>query len=198
MNSNHPYITFFLSRLCRSPFKSLKSPKNPISSCSAPSISMESPITLKSILGSLLIFSLLVVSSETQSSNSVTVYEMLEKFNFPKGILPEGVQNYSLRTDGGFDVYLSGVCEFKVPGNYLLRYKKKISGKVQFGSLKNLNGVSVKILFLWFGISEVDRSGDDLRFYVGPFSSSFSVSSFGLSPQCRGGFSALQRLILDS
>ncbi|WOL05520.1 hypothetical protein Cni_G14249 [Canna indica] len=41
--------------------------------------------------------------------------------------LPEGVQSYVLHQDNSFEVYLSGECEFKVAGSYLLRYKKKVT-----------------------------------------------------------------------
>ncbi|PKU62603.1 uncharacterized protein LOC114578444 [Dendrobium catenatum] len=133
-----------------------------------------------------------------QSYNSLTAYEMLEKFDFPKGILPEGVQSYLLRSDGSFDVFLGDYCELKASGSYLLRYRRKISGKVEPRSLKKLDGVSVKIFFLWFGISEVIRSGDELRFFVGPFSSSFSISNFEFCPQCRDKFSSLDQLVQNS
>ncbi|KAG0486994.1 hypothetical protein HPP92_009089 [Vanilla planifolia] len=116
---------------------------------------------------------------------------MLEKFNFPKGILPEGVESYLLRKDGSFDVYLGKNCDLKVAGNYFLRYSRKVSGKVETGSLKSLSGVRVKIVFLWFGIGQVLRSGDELRFHVGPFSASFPVSSFDECPRCPSLFSSL-------
>ncbi|EEE63768.1 hypothetical protein OsJ_18589 [Oryza sativa Japonica Group] len=44
-----------------------------------------------------------------------SAYEMLERFGFPRGILPEGVTGYTLRpSDGEFAVYLgTGECEFE-------------------------------------------------------------------------------------
>lgn len=159
---------------------------------------MEFPRNFLTLLGLLLISSLFLAFADTQSYSTLTAYEMLENFDFPRGILPEGVQSYVMRNDGGFDVFLGDYCDLKVSGDYLLRYKRKISGKLEPGSLKNLDGVSVKILFLWFGISEVIRSGDELSFYVGPFSVSFSVSNFEFCPQCRDRFSSLDQLVLDS
>ena len=41
-----------------------------------------------------------------------TVCEMLERYNFTQGILPEGVTWYVLRPDGSFEVYLPGDCSF--------------------------------------------------------------------------------------
>nr|CAD1836935.1 unnamed protein product [Ananas comosus var. bracteatus] len=107
----------------------------------------------------------------------------------PPGILPAGVASYLLRQDGSFEVYLSeDNCEFKIAGQYQLKYRRKITGTVRSGAIKNLNGVSVKVLFLWIGINEVDRSGDELSFYVGPLSASFGVSNFEESPRCSCGF----------
>ncbi|KAF8781334.1 hypothetical protein HU200_000544 [Digitaria exilis] len=114
---------------------------------------------------------------------------MLERYNLTQGILPEGVTGYVLRPDGSFEVYLPDGCEFRVGGGrYLLRYDRRIAGKATAGSIKNLQGVSVKILFVWLGINEVDRSGDQLSFHVGPLAASFPLSKFSQSPRCRCGF----------
>ncbi|WOL11913.1 hypothetical protein Cni_G20677 [Canna indica] len=126
--------------------------------------------------------------AETQVSDKPTVYEILETYDLPRGILPEGAQSYVLRQDGSFEVYLSGECEFKVAGSYLLKYKKKVTGTVGAGSLTNLQGVSVQVLWFWFGVNEVVRSGDELKFYVGPLSATFDLSSFEKCPRCRCGF----------
>ncbi|XP_074562820.1 uncharacterized protein LOC141819417 [Curcuma longa] len=134
-----------------------------------------------------LAFLLFLSLSPSLASDEPTVYEMLEKYGFPPGILPQGVQGYALNQDGRFEVYLSGDCEFKVSGGYLLHYKKKISGTVRSGELTGLGGVSVKVLFFWFGVNEVVRSGDELLFYVGPLSASFASSNFEECPACRCG-----------
>lgn len=121
-------------------------------------------------------------------ADSPTAYELLERYDFPRGILPEGVQSYLLRSDGSFDVYLADdSCEFKVTG-YTLRYSRRVRGTAQVGLLTGLKGVSVKVLFLWFPIDEVARSGDQLEFRVGLFSASFPLSNFEECPRCRCGF----------
>ncbi|KAK1323000.1 hypothetical protein QJS10_CPA02g00815 [Acorus calamus] len=136
-----------------------------------------------------LLFLLLTISptqsTRTQDSDTPNAYEMLESFNFPKGILPEGVTHYKLNTDGTFEVYFGGKeCKFGLEAGYTLSYSNKISGKVGVGSLKNLVGVKVKVLFVWLNINEVVRSGGSLDFYVGPLSASFGVSNFEDSPRC--------------
>ena len=83
------------------------------------------------------------------NSTTPTAYEMLERYEFPRGILPEGVQRYELRPDdGSFEVFLSGrsgSCEFRVGDRYLLRYDRRISGTAREGSIQALQGMSVKV-----------------------------------------------------
>ncbi|KAG6480098.1 uncharacterized protein LOC122020850 [Zingiber officinale] len=136
----------------------------------------------------LLVSALTLSSADSPGSEQPSAYEMLEKFDFPKGILPEGVQSYELKGDGSFTVFLAGDCKFKVDGGYVLKYGRKITGKVEAGALTNLNGVSVKILFAWFSIGSVARSDAALNFYVGPLSASFPVSNFEECPSCSCGF----------
>ena len=46
----------------------------------------------------------------------------------------------------------------------------------------------MKVLFLWLGIDEVDRTGDQLSFRVGPLAASFPLRKFAQSPRCGCGF----------
>ncbi|TVU25978.1 hypothetical protein EJB05_28502, partial [Eragrostis curvula] len=129
-------------------------------------------------------------SSSSSNSTTPTAYEMLERYNLPRGILPEGAQRYELRADGSFEVFFSGRggCEFKVGGRYVVRYDQRIAGVARAGSISALQGVSVKVLFVWLGVSEVDRAGDQLSFLVGPLAASFPLGNFAESPRCHCGF----------
>ncbi|TKW07124.1 hypothetical protein SEVIR_7G287200v4 [Setaria viridis] len=115
-----------------------------------------------------------------------TAYEMLERYNFPRGILPAGVQGYALHPDGTFEVYFPRPCEFLLARRWLVRYEARVSGSVAAGSLTALQGISVKVVFLWLGVGEVDRAGDNLSFYIGPVATSFPLRDFAESPRCRG------------
>ncbi|KAL5205016.1 hypothetical protein ABZP36_009887 [Zizania latifolia] len=132
------------------------------------------------------------LASGNWTAAAPTAYEMLERYCFPRGILPEGVQSYVLRPDGSFVVHLSGNgdCEFRVRGGgtYPLRYGRRVAGNAMAGSIRALEGVSVKVLFVWLGISQVDRAGDQLSFSVGPLSASFPLANFATCPRCRCGF----------
>ncbi|OEL35429.1 hypothetical protein BAE44_0003553 [Dichanthelium oligosanthes] len=81
-----------------------------------------------------------------------------------------------------------GECEFRVGDRYLLRYDRRIAGMARAGSIRTLQGVSVKVLFVWLGISEVDRAREQLSFLIGPLAASFTLGNFAESPRCRRGF----------
>ncbi|OEL27987.1 hypothetical protein BAE44_0010995 [Dichanthelium oligosanthes] len=117
-----------------------------------------------------------------------SAYEMLEGFGFPRGILPEGVTGYTYRpSDGAFEVFMDGDCEFDVDGGYRLTYRRRISGNVEGGSIRNLGGVSVRMFLFNWGIDRVVmEDAAHLMFYVGPLSQAFPADNFDESPLCRG------------
>ncbi|XP_066335177.1 uncharacterized protein [Miscanthus floridulus] len=112
-----------------------------------------------------------------------TAYQMLERYNFTQGILPQGVTGYVLNADGSFEVYLPADCGFRA-GSMQVQYSSRIAGHIQPLSITGLEGVKVKVLFSWIGVDQVDRDGDQLRFSAGPMSKSFSIDTFANSPQC--------------
>lgn len=125
-------------------------------------------------------------TSSSGNSTTPTAYEMLERYGFPRGILPAGVTGYELGADGAFEVYFPRACEFLLARTWLVRYEARVSGSVAAGSLTALRGISVKVLFLWLGVGEVDRAGETLSFYIGPVATSFPIDDFAESPRCRG------------
>ncbi|XP_062202847.1 uncharacterized protein LOC133905146 [Phragmites australis] len=138
----------------------------------------------------LLLATVAVVAAESSvggnGTSSPTAYEMLERYDLPRGILPEGVEGYVLRPDGTFEVYFPRACEFLLSHKWLVRYDARVSGSAAAGSLTALEGISVKVLFLWLSVGEVDRAGDRLSFYIGPVATSFPLGDFAESPRCRG------------
>ncbi|XP_010522798.1 PREDICTED: uncharacterized protein LOC104801279 [Tarenaya hassleriana] len=134
-------------------------------------------------------FLLLVISSCLAGSDrKLSAYEVVELYNLPAGILPKGVLDYDLnRETGEFKVRFNGTCEFSIE-SYELKYQSTISGVISTGRVRNLKGVSVKVLFFWVNIVEVSRENDDLDFSVGIASASFAADNFVESPQCGCGF----------
>lgn len=130
----------------------------------------------------------LLTSSLHTPTNPPSVYQLLQHYNFPVGLLPVGVTRYELdQTTGKFKVYLDKTCEFNVQ-DYQLRYKSTISGTISKNQLKDLSGISVKVVLFWLNIGEVSRDGDELEFSVGVLSADFEVGNFEESPQCGCGF----------
>uniref|UniRef100_A0A6N2LWK4 DUF538 domain-containing protein n=1 Tax=Salix viminalis TaxID=40686 RepID=A0A6N2LWK4_SALVM len=81
------------------------------------------------------------------------VFEILQKFGLPSGLLPNTVKSYSLSDDGSFTVYLEKECH--VEFDCLVNYEKKITGKLGYGSITNLKGIQVQKFFLWLDVDEI-------------------------------------------
>lgn len=132
---------------------------------------------------------LLASQNDVVLARPTTVYELLESFDFPSGILPQGVVGYDLDpSTGKFAAYFNGSCGFSLEGSYQLNYKSAIRGFISKGELSGLEGVSVKLFWFWVDIIEVKRSGDDLEFSVGIAAAGFPLDNFEESPQCGCGF----------
>ncbi|KAM0998472.1 hypothetical protein ACFX2I_008207 [Malus domestica] len=127
------------------------------------------------------------LSTAANGGESRSVYDAIEDFNFPMGLLPKGVTGYDLDGNGIFRAYLNGSCSFSLEGSYQLKYKSTITGTISQNKLSSLTGVSVKVLFLWLNIVEVTRSGDNLDFSVGIASAAFPIDNFYECPQCGCG-----------
>lgn len=135
-----------------------------------------------------ILFLLLLSPPITSSAAPPTAYEVLAGYDFPSGILPQGITGYELdESTGKFRAFLNGSCSFSLEGSYQLSYKSTISGVISRDKLTELNGVTVKVLFFWLNIVEVVRNGDDLDFSVGIASASFPLDNFFVSPRCGCG-----------
>ncbi|KAH7578323.1 hypothetical protein ACOSP7_000444 [Xanthoceras sorbifolium] len=116
------------------------------------------------------------------------VYQVLQEYDFPVGIIPKGATGYKLdNTTGKFSLYLNGTCKFSID-SYELEYKSTITGVIRKDKLSSLSGIKVKVILLWLGISEVIRDDDELEFSVGIASANFPVNNFDESPTCGCGF----------
>lgn len=117
-----------------------------------------------------------------------TVYEVLASYGFPVGLLPPTVEDdgedYTLDADGAFVLHLESACTFTIPGSYEVRYASRISGTVSYDRIRDLRGISVHVLLIWWRINAVSVSGSDLTFHVGPFSASFPAQNFNNNTFC--------------
>lgn len=141
------------------------------------------------LVSSILVIALTSLSTCASDDGSLSAYEMLQKFDFPVGLLPKGVTSYTVDADTGeFTAYLPETCRFHLENSYEVEYKTTISGVISKGRLSNLKGVKVKVLILWLNVVEVIRDGDELQFSVGIASADFPIDNFYESPQCGCGF----------
>ncbi|WCJ22236.1 hypothetical protein M5689_004334 [Euphorbia peplus] len=140
-------------------------------------------------LSTILLLPLLISTVQTSSSAAnLTAYEVLEQYDFPIGLLPNGVTSYELDSSTGkFSATINETCTFTID-SYELKYKSKITGVIATDKLSSLSGVQVKILFVWLSIVEVSRDDDELAFSVGVASANFGVDNFVESPTCGCGF----------
>ncbi|KAK6940442.1 Protein of unknown function DUF538 [Dillenia turbinata] len=118
-------------------------------------------------------------------SCSGSVYEELNSHGLPMGLLPKGVRNFSIDGEGKFEVYLDQACNAKFENQ--LHYDEYVSGKLSFGQIGGLIGISAQELFLWFpvkGIRVDIPSSGIIYFDVGVVFKQFSLSLFENPPDC--------------
>lgn len=143
-----------------------------------------------SFLISAILFVLIICCSTpfAVGDDKPSAYEVLQDNNFPVGLLPRGVTGYEInRKTGEFSAYFNGSCSFSLENSYQLKYEPTIKGVISEDKLKNLKGVTVKVVFLWLEIVEVVRNGDKLQFSVGIASAGFPVENFVECPHCGCG-----------
>ncbi|GAB4841519.1 hypothetical protein Ancab_022236 [Ancistrocladus abbreviatus] len=120
-----------------------------------------------------------------KSSDSISIHDALRSQGLPIGLLPKGVKNYTLDDSGKFVVYLDQACNAKFESE--LHYDLNVSGRLSFGQIGNLSGISAQELFLWFPVKgiRVDVPSSGLIYFdVGVVHKQFSLSLFESPPDC--------------
>lgn len=113
------------------------------------------------------------------------IHDLLPRYGFPKGLLPNNVKSYTLSDDGDFTVDLISNCYVKF-SDQLVFYGKNIAGKLSYGSVIDVHGIQAKEAFLWLPITamESDPSSATVVFSVGFVSKTLPVSMFENVPSC--------------
>ncbi|CAN1178959.1 hypothetical protein LINPERPRIM_LOCUS36918 [Linum perenne] len=128
------------------------------------------------------------------------IHDLIPQYGLPRGLLPDGIQSYTLSpSDGSFTVLLKTTCYVHF-GDHLVYYDKKIGGKLSYGSVNDVSGIQAKKGFLWLPVTsiEVTKNGDStIQFFVGPFSEKLPLDLFQNVPQCKSK-AALWRPLLES
>ncbi|XP_010542453.1 PREDICTED: uncharacterized protein LOC104815660 isoform X2 [Tarenaya hassleriana] len=121
----------------------------------------------------------------SSSSAAADIHDLLPSYGFPKGLLPDNVKSFAISNDGDFTVKLRSDCYVRF-GDELAFYDKKISGKLSYGSVKDVEGIQAKKLFVWVPITamESDPSSGTIAFTVGFLSEKLPAKLFEDVPTC--------------
>ncbi|KAJ4889802.1 hypothetical protein Rs2_29550 [Raphanus sativus] len=146
---------------------------------------MACSITFSCLFLSLLSLSTALDLNRPSLAAGVDVHDLLPRYGFPKGLLPDNVKSYTLSDGGDFTVDLNTPCYVDFPGQTVF-YDKKIAGKLSVGSVKDVEGIKAKELFIWASITAMksDPSSGDIVFSVGFVSKSLPASMFVNVPSC--------------
>uniref|UniRef100_A0ACD5UB70 Uncharacterized protein n=1 Tax=Avena sativa TaxID=4498 RepID=A0ACD5UB70_AVESA len=138
----------------------------------------------------LLCLSLLLASStSTGPYDPPTVPELMDRFGLPRALLPTTARRYLLHDDGSFELFLDDLCEVEV-GGYRVLYDIRLTGSVAAGAVTGLEGVRVRVLFVWVPVTGVEVGGGVVTLSVGPVKKSFPAVGFKTSPRCATAGSA--------
>lgn len=101
------------------------------------------------------------------------------------GLLPKGVTNFTFDDSGRFEVHLDQACNSKFENEF--HYDRNVSGKLTYGQIDGVSGISAQDLFMWFTVKEirVDIPSSGLIYFdVGVVHKQFSLSSFDTPRDC--------------
>ncbi|CAL1361719.1 unnamed protein product [Linum trigynum] len=142
---------------------------------------------LASFLYVLLYMALSIPSADSNQEKSLTsIYDVLKAKGLPMGLLPKGVTDFKIdESSGDFEVHLDQACNAKFENE--LHYDCNVTGKLSYGQIESLSGISAKELFLWFQVKSIQVDVSDsgiICFDVGVVVKKFSVSLFELPKDC--------------
>eukprot|EP00249_Psilotum_nudum_P001972 c14761_g1_i1 orf=229-750(+) len=96
--------------------------------------------------------------------------EMLETYGLPRGLFPKNATHYELEEGTGkLTVFMPSICEVGFRDSSVIRYATKVTGTLEQGNLKDIEGMKTKVL-VWVKVTciSVDRStATKLHFNVG-------------------------------
>lgn len=132
-----------------------------------------------------LLLSFLTLSISNVNSKQESIYEILKEHGLPMGLLPKGIDEFSIDGTGNFEVFLDQACNAKFESE--LHYDRNVSGTLSYGQMGSLSGISAQELFLWFPVKgiRVDIPSSGLIYFdVGVVRKQFSLSLFETPRDC--------------
>lgn len=123
-----------------------------------------------------------------KSVHLVSFYDILSSYGLPIGVFPKTISTFSVDpTSGHFRLRLPSPSPCDTLFETRLRYECDITGRISYGKIANLTGVSAQELFLWLPVKgiEVDIPSSGLIYFdVQVVSKQFSLSLFETPKDC--------------
>uniref|UniRef100_A0A7N0VLN2 DUF538 family protein n=1 Tax=Kalanchoe fedtschenkoi TaxID=63787 RepID=A0A7N0VLN2_KALFE len=127
------------------------------------------------------------LTSETAIQNQPgnEIHDLLPKYGFPRGLIPNIVKSYTLTDDGDLQIFLQHPCY--VQFDQLVYYDKVVKGKLKYGSVTAVSGIQIKKLFVWVTVTgmDADFDSDMVEFHVGALSQKLPAKQFQEIPSCK-------------
>lgn len=115
-------------------------------------------------------------AQEDPMTDDTRTRDVLRAQGLPEGLLPGGIQQAEISDDGHFRVRLPRTVE-RTHGGYPVRYDAEISGTLDQGVVRDLQGVHAR-QFVWIPVHRITAVSDGLSFSVGPASRTLPLAEF--------------------
>uniref|UniRef100_A0ACD5U7M6 Uncharacterized protein n=1 Tax=Avena sativa TaxID=4498 RepID=A0ACD5U7M6_AVESA len=118
-----------------------------------------------------------------------SIHELLRKYGLPGGLLPRGVESYTLDEGTGLlEARLSSSCYAQYDNGDLAFFDTVVRGNLSRGALRSCEGLAQEELFMWLpvkGILVADPTSGVILFDIGYAHKRLSKSLFEDPPDCK-------------
>ncbi|RLN35215.1 hypothetical protein C2845_PM03G09460 [Panicum miliaceum] len=118
-----------------------------------------------------------------------TIHQLLKDHGLPGGLLPRGVQSYTLDESSGLlQARLSAPCYAKYDNGDLAYFDTVVRGNLSKGALRGVEGLAQEELFVWLPVKGILVAGEQpgvIVFDIGYAHKSLSRSLFEDPPECK-------------
>nr|XP_043638425.1 uncharacterized protein LOC122609447 [Erigeron canadensis] len=132
-----------------------------------------------------LCFSLCLLFPLTKGDGQLSVYDVLQSYNLPIGLLPNTTLEYNVDPNTGqFSVNLTQPCDTFAAG-FQISYEPTITGVISQNKIEELEGVKLKVYFFSIGIKNITRDQDNvIGLKVGWITRYGPISDFSTCNEC--------------
>lgn len=125
----------------------------------------------------------------TTALDDQEIYEFVEAFGLPPGVLPDSVTSHEIvPTENGYSliINLKNACYIKY-GDYLVHFDSKITGTISIQQITNLKGLTATSYPTWLNVDEITLTDevDKIRFSIGATNVDIDYTRFETIPTCK-------------